>query len=83
MAKLYTTYLLRLERLESHRELLAIDEQLFRMEVGRYERGEISPGDFLKAKRAWLLKQQELRDLEMELEVLRQEILLESFLMGR
>ena len=31
--------------------------------------GEIRPGDFLRAKRAWLLKQQEVRD--MELEVLR------------
>ena len=83
MAKLYTTYLLRLERLESHRELLAIDEQLFRMEVGRYERGEISPGDFLKAKRGWLLKQQGVRDMELELAVLRQEILVGSFRVGR
>lgn len=80
---MYATYFLRLERLESQRELLAIDEQLFRMEVDRYERGEISPGDFLKAKRGWLLKQQGVRDLEMELEVLRQEILLGSFRMSR
>lgn len=46
-------------------------------------RGEISPGDFLNAKRAWLLKQQGVKDLEMELELLRQEILVESFRMGR
>ena len=83
VAKLYATYLLRQEKLESQRELLAIDEQLFRMEVDRYERGEISPGDFLKAKRGWLLKVQGVRDLEMELEVLRQEILLGSFRVGR
>ncbi|MCB9352861.1 MAG: hypothetical protein H6573_36065 [Lewinellaceae bacterium] len=83
VAKLYATYLLRLEALKSHRELLAIDEQLFRMEVGRYERGEISPGDFLKAKRGWLLKQQGVRDMELELAVLRQEILVGSFRVGR
>lgn len=83
VAKLYATYQLRLEALAFRRELLDIDEQLFRMEVDRYERGEISPGDFLKAKRGWLLKQQEVRDLEMELEVLRQEILLGSFRMSR
>ena len=46
-------------------------------------RGEISPGDFLNAKRAWLLKQQGVKDLEMELELLLQEILVESFRMGR
>ena len=46
-------------------------------------RGEISPGDFLNAKRAWLLKQQGVNDLEMELEVLRQDILVGSFRMGR
>ena len=83
VAKLYATYLLRQEALDFQRELLAIDEQLFRMEVDRYERGEISPGDFLKAKRAWLLKQQGVNDLEMELEVLRQDILVGSFRMGR
>ena len=78
VAKLYATY-----PLEFRRELLAIDEQLFLMEVDRYERGEISPGDFLKAKRGWLLKQQEVRDMEMELEVLRQEILVGCFRGGR
>ena len=83
VAKLYATYLLQLEALEFRRELLAIDEQLFRMEEDRYERGKISPGNFLKAKRGWLLKQQEVRDMEMELEVLLQEILVRSFRLGR
>ncbi|MCB0594828.1 MAG: hypothetical protein H6557_31520 [Lewinellaceae bacterium] len=83
VAKLYATYLLQLEALEFRRELLAIDEQLFRMEEDRYERGEISPGNFLKAKRGWLLKQQEVRDLEMEMEVLRQEVLVRCFRVGR
>jgi len=50
---------------------------------GRYRQEEISPGGFLKAKRGWLLKQQEVRDMEMELEVLRQEILAGSFRIGR
>lgn len=83
VAKLYAAYQLQMEALAFRRKLLAIDEQLFRMEEDRYRRGEMSPGDFLKAKRNWLLKQQEVRDLEMELEVLRQEILAGSFQMER
>ncbi|MCO6493556.1 MAG: hypothetical protein J5I98_34365 [Phaeodactylibacter sp.] len=83
VAKLYTAYQLRLEALAFRRQLLAIDEQLFRMEEDRYEREEISPGDFLQAKRGWLLKQQEVRDMEVELEVLRQEIMVGSFRVGR
>ena len=83
VAKLYATYVLRLEALDFQRELLAIDEQLFRMEEDRYRRVEISPGYFLKAKRSWLLKTQEMRDMEMELEVLRQEILEKCFRVGR
>ena len=83
VARLYADFLLRREQLAARRELLAIDEQLFRMEEGRYEREEISPRDFLKAKRGWLLKQQEARGLELELEVLRQEILVGSFRIGR
>ncbi|MCB9264997.1 MAG: hypothetical protein H6558_08230 [Lewinellaceae bacterium] len=75
--------MLRREQLAARRELLAIDEQLFRMEEGRYQREEISPGDFLKAKRDWLVKQQEVGDLEMEMEVLRQEILAGSFRVGK
>ncbi len=83
VAKLYAAYQLQREALAFRRELLAIDEQLFRMEEDRYRRGEMSPGDFLKAKRSWLLKQQEVRNIELDLEVLRQEILAGSFLMGR
>ena len=83
VAKLYSTYLLQQKALAARREVIAIDEQLFRMEKDRYERGEISPGEFLKAKRTWLLKQQEVSDLKMKLEVLRQEILTESFRVGK
>lgn len=83
VTKLYAAYQLQMEALAFRRKLLAIDEQLFRMEEDRYERGEISPGDFLKAKRSWLLKQQEVRDIELDLEVLRQEILAGSFQIGR
>ena len=82
VAKLYAASLLRRKELAFRRELLAIDEQLFRMEEDQYERGEISPGDFLKTKRGWLLRQQEVRDLEMELEMLRQEILVQCFRIG-
>ncbi|MCB0561738.1 MAG: hypothetical protein H6573_19360 [Lewinellaceae bacterium] len=53
------------------------------MEEDRYEREEISPGDFLKAKWGWLQKQQEVRAMELELKVLRQEILVGSFRVGR
>ena len=83
VARLYADFLLRREQLAARRELLAIDEQLFRMEEDRYRQEEISPGDFLNAKREWLVKQQGMDDLEMELELLRQEILVESFRIGR
>ncbi len=83
VARLYADFLLRREQLAARRELLAIDEQLFRMEEDRYRQEEISPGDFLNAKRDWLVKQQGVEDLEMELELLRQEILVESFRVGR
>ena len=83
VARLYADFLLRREQLAARRELLAIDEQLFRMEEDRYRQEEISPGDFLNAKRGWLVKQQAVEDLKMELELLRQEILVESFRIGR
>ena len=83
VAKLYASYLLKQEALSARRELLSIDEQLFRMEEDRYRQEEISPGDFLNAKRGWLVKQQAVEDLKMELELLRQEILVESFRIGR
>ncbi|MCB0578044.1 MAG: hypothetical protein KDD10_01880 [Phaeodactylibacter sp.] len=83
VARLYADFLLRREQLAARRELLAIDEQLFRMEEDRYRQEEISPGDFLNAKRELLVKQQGVKDLEMELELLRQEILVESFRIGR
>ncbi len=64
---LHLAYYRALQELALQEELFEIDRQLFEMDRGRYERLEMAPSDFLKAKRQFLLKKQEMNTLRMEI----------------
>jgi len=63
------------------REIFEIDAQLFEMDQQRYERLEMAPSDFLKAKKVFLEKQQAFRKLSTQAIGLEKDILNLSFLL--
>ena len=78
--KLFLEYQLLQEEIAIKKEALEIDQQLFEIQQARYKRLEIGPEAFLKAKKAWLIQQQTIRELEQEGHLLKREILWVNFL---
>ncbi|MCB9082207.1 MAG: hypothetical protein H6555_10895 [Lewinellaceae bacterium] len=67
---LLTQYRQALLDIQHRRELLAIDTELFRIQEQQYLNLEISPADFLQAKRSLLTQQQALEKREADAQLL-------------
>ena len=59
----------------TRKEILDIDTQLFEIDTQQYENLEMAPSDFLKAKKAFLERQQDFNALMQDLEKLGKMIL--------
>lgn len=70
LSLLLTQYHQALLDIQHRRELLAIDTELFRIQEQQYLNLEISPADFLQAKRSLLTQQQALEKREADAQIL-------------
>ncbi|MEZ5044151.1 MAG: hypothetical protein R2828_29935 [Saprospiraceae bacterium] len=63
------------QEITARKEILDIDTQLFEIDTQQYENLEMAPSDFLKAKKAYLERQQSFNVLIQDLEKLEKVIL--------